>query len=89
MSSRSLSRPPVTPHKGQKPAQPPRPSHGGRPLAAQHVIVTGERRDQPDLRLIARAIIRLAQHHPDTPGDIADPHDTGHGDGGTSGEVPS
>lgn len=55
------SRKPTTPHKGQKPVQPPRPGRGGRPLKAQHIIVTSERHDAPDLRLIARAVIRLAQ----------------------------
>lgn len=55
------SRKPTTPHKGQKPVQPPRPGRGGRPLTAQRIIVTSERLKEPDLRLIARAVIRLAQ----------------------------
>lgn len=54
------SRKPTTPHKGQKPVQ-PRPGRGGRPLKAQRILVASERHGAPDLRLIARAVIRLAQ----------------------------
>lgn len=54
---------PITPRKGQKPKQPVRrgtPGRPGRPKKDQHVIVRSEMRDEPDYRLLARAVIRLA-----------------------------
>lgn len=52
---------PITPRKGQKPTQPVRPRRPGpgRPKKDQHIIVRSERRDEPDYRLLARAVIRM------------------------------
>ncbi|WP_127822678.1 hypothetical protein [Acidipropionibacterium jensenii] len=54
-----MSDKPITPRKGQKPQQPARPGRPGRPKKDQHIIVRSELRDEPDYRLLARAVIRM------------------------------
>lgn len=58
---------PTTPRKNRQPAQPHRPGHPGRPRSPQTITVTGELANAPDLKLIARAVIRMALNNAATP----------------------